>query len=256
MSDETLDNILDNEEPAQEAPPAAEPEQPEPASEPDDGEKGEKSPEGDDPGEPPTPEVDEKPQEQQMVPIAALHQAKANARQFSEQIHNLQAQLQEMKAPPPPDQFDDPEGWQRHQDQKTQSTITSERMRMSEDMARIHFGDEAFDDAMEAVTEAAKSDPSIATEIAQSASPGLALMKKAENLKLQSEIGDPATYRERIRAEVLKEVQGTIDTSVTEQVKAALAKMLPTSLADDQTNAPRATANAAPEHQSISELLD
>ncbi|MBL4861293.1 MAG: hypothetical protein JKX96_10760 [Acinetobacter sp.] len=146
------------------------------------------------------------------------------------QLKQLQQAQQQAQVPQTPiDPLDNFEGFQAQQAQNA----TTQRMDMSEDMARMHHGNEIVD-TMQAWWRGQLNNPVMAAQFDQlriSRNPYQALIEQYNQHQLLADIaGDPAAYRERIIAEHLAgNTEGQVTTPALAVVPAK-AKA-PTSLA-------------------------
>ena len=164
--------------------------------------------------------------------LAALMSEREKRQGFEKANTELQAQLkqlqqaqQQAQVPQAPiDPLDNFEGFQAQQAQNA----TTQRMDMSEDMARMHHGNEIVD-TMQTWWREQLNNPIMAAQFDQlriSRNPYQALIEQYNQHQLLADIaGDPAAYRERIIAEHLAgNTEGQVSTP-------AKPKTVPTSLA-------------------------
>lgn len=109
-----------------------------------------------------------------------------------------------------PNPVEDPEGYHRH----NQDVIFNERMNMSELMLRNQITDKADVDAkIEKFRALVKVNPSLGSELRQAVHPWQFAYDTAAKHQALEEIGDPASYRSKleaeIRASVMAEMAGT-----------------------------------------------
>lgn len=194
MSD--LDSILDGQEPE----PQAEPDQQqdaapaEPASEPEIAEATPDSPE-------PQP---------QTVPLAALQAAREETREVKRMLSEMQQQSQPKQQAP---EFLDPEGSQflTAQMAQMQAHMAAE---LSEAKMRMQHGDDAVNAAL-----AAAQNANVVDQFRGKRDAWGELMQWHQREQVVAEVGnDPAAYREKIRAEIRKELEAE---QVAKQAKAA-----------------------------------
>lgn len=205
---------------------------PEPTPEPTPAPASEPSPE-------PKPE-DAKPEQpardNTLVPRAALEEERAKRRKYTDELADVRKQfsdfqnqfqgfMQAFKAqpapqtqapaeppPPKPEIWDDPEGFVRNAVAPIAQTVESQRLQMSEmlEMQKPN-GPEAIEAATTAIEQAVKTDPAARADlqrIMKSAHPYGELLGWHKRHQVQAEIGnDPAAYRERLKAELLAELQ-------------------------------------------------
>lgn len=85
---------------------------------------------------------------------------------------------------------------------------------MSEEMARIAYPD--FEQVMDAWDQAVDANPALLALAAANPHPANFAYNHARQHALLEEIGDPATFRERLRAEVEAELRGGAAAAVPE----------------------------------------
>lgn len=173
----------------------------------------------------------------EMVPHSVVAQLREEIRQLKARNEpGQQAQPNQpgqAEQPKIPDPIDDPQGYTAYLENQVQRRILNERLNLSETMARQSVGDEAVDAALEAYQSAAASNPSLAYQFAQSRNPYGDLLSWHRKQQALSEVGeDPEAYRERIRQELMAELQGQQNAPVQAKPKATP----PPSLAKGGTN--------------------
>lgn len=222
MSDNTsLDDLLNDDEPTtdelnQTAEPEAEGEPQAPADRSDEAASAPEPTE-----EPVTGENDDPPpgsdEGEKMVPLAALNAARNEKREADQARRDLEAELaafrqsqNRQQAPQPaqdeaPDAWSDPDAAIKHHVSIAEQQARNDRAAMSEVFARTQFSD--YDEVIAGLGEAAKANPALQQQIWASPAPALAAYNAAKAHKAMAEIGDPTTYKERLRQEILAEVQ-------------------------------------------------
>ena len=79
---------------------------------------------------------------------------------------------------------------------------------MSEMMVRQQHGDDDVDKALEVFQKAVQENPALGAQLAQQRHPWQFMFDQAKRIQAMSEIGsDPAAYRQRLRDEILAELQ-------------------------------------------------
>lgn len=149
----------------------------------------------------------EKP-ESATVPLAALLAERDEARELKRRLAALEAANQP-KPEPVPDVLDDPEKFAAYVQRSQQEALAAERLNISEEMARMTYGDEAVDAAFAAFQ------PHMGTakhgEIMQSRNPYKSLVDWHKQQQVMSEIGsDPVAYRTKLEAEIRAKVEAEI----------------------------------------------
>ena len=216
MSDEvtSLQGILTGEEPekvevapepeevkAEEEP--KEPETPEPEEEP---EKGEKEPETPEPEEPPSSEKD---------PITGLQAALAAERQKRQDLERRLNEKPEEKV----DFYEDPNKALEQSEQRTGAMLNKSILAISENAARARYTD--FDDKIELFAQMAASNQVYAQNMMNSLDPAEYAYQAATQQKLIDEIGNPAQYEQKVRADI----EATLRKEFDEKLKAEITKL-------------------------------
>jgi hypothetical protein len=220
----------------QQAPPPEPPEQDAPDE--DEGDAAEPD-QGDD--APPEPRPGER-----TVPLAVLEKTrkdhKERAARLEGELAELRRQFDEAKrvASQPQQQpqyqqpinpAEDPAGYRA----QVQQDLLNERLNISQAAAQREFGAEAVTAATEEFRQAMEKNPALRAQLYQQLDPYNWVMKQAEVIRLQREIGDdPKAYRERLRAEIEAELNAAPATPPTSP-----AARLPPSLANARSAAPR-----------------
>lgn len=107
-----------------------------------------------------------------------------------------------------PDFYENPDEYMRQREQAQQHAIWNERLNMSELMATNKHGEEAVNAAADAFKVAAAQNPALVHEFTQQRDPYGFVMKWHQKNSMLTEIGeDPAAYKERLRQELLAELQ-------------------------------------------------
>lgn len=158
-------------------------------------------------GAPPAPVVEE----QRHVPISAILDEREKRQQYqreAEELRRWKAEREAQEQTKPKDFYEDPDGYLRNVQQQQQHAIWNERLNMSEMMAVNKHGDETVTQAADAFKQAAAKNPALVHEFTQQRDPyGFVVQWHKRNAAL-TEIGeDPAAYKERIRTELMAELQ-------------------------------------------------
>lgn len=206
MADENFEDLSSTEEDVPEQ------EQPEDQTE---GEEQQDEPEA--PAEPEKPEGDKG---AKQVPYAALAEERGKRQALEQMILSLQqgqgnqAQQQPEKIP---DMFQDPEAYTRFFHEQLESRSQNARLDLSEEMAREKYGDEAADAALAAARAAG-----VTQQFLTKRHPWGELIKWHQQQAAAQEIGDPVAFREKLRAEILAELQAD---QAAKQIKSAPPSM-------------------------------
>lgn len=159
------------------------------------------------------------------VPLAAMLAERDKARGLETRLSVLEQQIRQ-PAPPAelPDVLENPDGYAEIVSKRVDSALENQRLNMSQAFAELQFGKEKVATAFEALQ--SSNDPAARAAIANSPMPYVELMQWHQKQAALAEIGDdPAAYRDRLKAEVLKEVQAEL---VAEEAKKAAATPAPT----------------------------
>lgn len=153
---------------------------------------------------------------------AEAREAKRRADELERRFQEMERQRQ-MQSQPAPDPIDDPKGYTGYLEQQFQTRLLSERLNMSEMMARQSAGDEAVDAALTAIQSAA--DPSLRDRILQARNPYGELLNWHKRQQAMAEIGDdPAAWREReierLKQELLAEMNDQPESQAQPQPSA------------------------------------
>lgn len=235
MSEQDFESIFDGKQPAE--PQAA----PEPAREPEPQAAEPEAPKGEpqEPaaadsgtGEPPSPG------NEKNVPLAALEAErkqrqdwKEKAIRADEQAKQLQAQLEALKQAPQ----QQPSGPPR--EMTAQEIAHNAAFNMSEVMARRDHPD--MEEKLAAFEAAVKQNPALQAELMRQQHPWEFAYQQGKRMLAMQEIGDdPTAFRERVRQELMAEIQAQPQTPQPAEAHAPTAA-LPTSLATARSAAGR-----------------
>jgi len=183
----------------------------------------------------PEPQPEPEPQDEPKggtVPHQALHAAKEKGRAEKERADTLERQMAEMRGqmemmarmvqqgreppkpvdqPKPVDFWEDPQAFIQQTLTPFQQQIAQQNERLSHSSAIGEFGKEAVQAAYEDMGNALSSDPRVQAEyqrIMQSPHPYGELVNWHRNRTALTEFGsDPAAYREKVRQEIMAELQ-------------------------------------------------
>lgn len=84
-----------------------------------------------------------------FVPFAAVLDERDKRRALEQELQQIREQAQAKDQPPPPDFWEDPDGWQAHQAQQFQAALYQQRLEMSQKFAVQQYGEEAVAAALE-----------------------------------------------------------------------------------------------------------
>lgn len=147
------------------------------------------------------------------VPIAALKDERAKRQQIEAELTAMKARLAEIEKATPqqprpepqplPDPVKDPAGYRA----AIAEEVLNERFNMSEMMARRDYPD--LDEKLATFQAAAEADPALAHKLRSQPHPWDWMYQEAKRIQARNEIGDdPVAFRERVRAELMAELQG------------------------------------------------
>lgn len=219
MSEETLEDMLNNAEP-----PA--PEVEEPVAE---AEAGEAAPEPE-AKEPETPQEAETPEAKQdgEGPEAWTKAAVLDERRKRQELERKLAELEAAKAedkPQRPDVFADPDGAFGHVEQTLRQEmarqIHSTRLELSQEMMRTVYQD--YDELESEFVDMAKDNPVLLQDLQQSANPAKFAYETAKKAREAAELKDVDKMRAKIEAELRAELEAQIKAE-SEQSQAKTAQ--------------------------------
>ena len=169
-----------------------------------------------------------------VVPQAALHAERQKVKRYTEEVADMRRQMADMQAafqrqlegltqqlrpppppqpqPEPPDWYTDPQAALQHNLAPIQQETAAMREQFSRMLAADKFGEEAVNAAQTNLERFIQSNPQAARfdyqRIMASPHPFAALVEWDRQRTALSEIGpDPKAYREKLRAEILAEMQ-------------------------------------------------
>ncbi len=205
MSD--LEQIVDGVEPEQEQPEAVEAVETE-----------QEAPEAEEAAEPEieaTPEKEPEAKPEATVPLAVFLEMRKD-------LQELKGIAMPKQAPtPPPDVFEDPEGYQKHVGNLVQNVATSQKLELSRFMAEREFGKEQVDAMFQYFSE----HPEQSQQLLSSPSPFHAGMEIFNKQRIAAEIGsDPDAYKAKIEAEIRQKLEAEM---VAKQARDKVGKFAP-----------------------------
>lgn len=157
--------------------------------------------------EAPSPEEPKK-DEPQFVPLAALHEERERRKELDRRLQALEHSQKPPEPEPVPDMFEDPKGYTSYMEKRADQQARNARLDLSEDIARMHYGDEAVDAALEAMKPHAGTP--IHQQVLNARNPYAELIKWHKTQKVAAEIGDPDAWREAERARIKAEVEAEL----------------------------------------------
>lgn len=176
-----------------------------------------------------------------QVPLAALT-AEREKRQIAEQRLAEQQPAEQKK-----DFFEDPEGALNDQKQSIDASLINMKVDMSVEILKTVHAD--YTEVVEDGTwnELVQNNPSLQGQAFKASNPAAFAYQQCQSHKLMKEIGDPKTYKDRIKAEALEEIK-------VEAAAKALRDNIPESLASATAATTKQPAWSGPE--SLEELFD
>lgn len=185
-----------------------------------------------------------------FVPHKAIAEARAELRAVKEANARLQAQQDALMGtvgkafsphqPQSPDWFQDPDAALRERISPLERAMVNQREQMSQLMAEEKHGREAVAAAMQAIQDEVERNPSARFEVQRmmtSVHPYGALVDWHKQRNVLSEIGtDPVAYRDRVKAELLAEIQ---QTGVVPQAVTPARPAMPSNFADQRNSGSR-----------------
>lgn len=146
----------------------------------------------------------EKRQQYEQEREAARQEAERYKRELEELRQSQQSKTQETI----PDPIDDGQGFQNWTMTQAQQAALSAKLELSEDLVRQEIGDEAFDSVQKWWMEETRRNPHLVQEGLKQRNPWRYAHQQYQKSQLLSEVGeDPAAYKERLRQELLAELQ-------------------------------------------------
>lgn len=144
-----------------------------------------------------------------MVPIGVVQALRQEMRELRSTLN---------PPAPAPDFYEDPQAAVQYQMAPLQQALTSTKLEMSRFMAEREFGPEKVEAAFNYYNE----NPAKSQDLLNHPSPFHAAVAEFDRQQIASEIGnDPAAYKERVKAEVLAEIQaGMVTKQAREKVAA------------------------------------
>ena len=125
-----------------------------------------------------------------MVPLTALHETRDKVKALEAQLAQFQQRPQEQA--PPPDPYEDPEGFAAYQNNVVNQQILNTKLDISEEMARGVHGDETVDAARDWALAQFRSNPAFQAEVLRQRNPyGYVVQQYQRNESLSKLGGDP-----------------------------------------------------------------
>lgn len=225
-----LDQVLNGESTNDE--PMGEPRQQEPVQEP-----AQAEPEQGDPAAAPA-APPAAAQDPENVPLAALEAVRKERKDWKEKALRLEGEMEAYRR-------QQAQQAQQHYEQQPIDPVQQVEMRawdrhlnMSETIARQTHPD--LDEKFEVFQAAAQKDPTLAQRVFNDPHPWGAMYREATKIQMLQEIGDnPASYREKLKAEIMAELGQTQAAAPAAAPAPAPAAQIPQSLATARSAASR-----------------
>ena len=147
----------------------------------------------------------EKPDEQTMVPLAAKQAEKERRQKAERELEQLRSQVANAQNQNKPDFWDNPE-------QALQSVEMKVKAQISEEIAKSQHDD--YDSVMDHYEDMIKQNPSLYAEAMQSGLPAQHAYNVAKKDLELKDIGDISSYKERLKQEILQEIEAQKKSSV------------------------------------------
>lgn len=166
-------------------------------------------------------------------------------------------QARQEKETPPPNIFEDPDGYMGNRERKILTAIDNQRFDTSEMLARATpEGSKSVDEALEAAAELRKTDPNdpIFIKVKNARDPYRELLTWHKQQKILTEIQDPEAYKAKLREEILAELKAKDGLPAQEQ-QAPVAPA-PANLPTDLTRARSVSGRTQPAYAGPTPLSD
>lgn len=174
----------------------------------------------------------EQPRAEKTVPLKAVEDERRKRQELERKVAEYEAMFQQQKQQPPAE----PPNWELEPSQAAQAMQAQIQTRLyqqavytSERILRQQHPD--YDDAATVFAEVARNDPALAAEVFQHPFPAEFAYQHGKRLMLLREIGDdPEAYRQKLREQVMAELQQGTASAPTAKIQAPMAPV-PKSLA-------------------------
>lgn len=197
-------------------------------------------------GEKPAESATAAPKDDKLVPLTALEAERKGRQDWKEKALRLEGEMKAYREAQQRAQGSDPQAQQQDPMAMMQQQIINERFNNSEMSVRAQFASAGDVDAMvEVFSKHAESNPALQAELANQRHPWLFAYTEGKKLHAMSEMGgDPASYREKLRAEIEAELRAKIAAESAppqdqSNPDAPAKPNIPSSLAGSRSSAPR-----------------
>jgi hypothetical protein len=133
----------------------------------------------------------------------------------------------------------DPDGFSKSIDDKIARAKLETKVSISERLAMKNYAD--YEEVRDTFMEIARDNPAIVREMYASDDPAEFAYAYAKEHKARQEIGDPLKYAEKIREETIAKTMAELDKIVEAKLQERLSGVLPSSLAETQSQGARVT---------------
>lgn len=175
------------------------------------------------PVETPEPEPEKVEPEKEVEPTVPLSVFKAMRDDFKGKMDQLAAQMPRPEPVKAPDVLEDPEAFQNFVEQRAQASSMQQKLQMSRFFAAKEFGEEA----VEEVVEYFNHHPQLSHQFLNEPSPFHAAKAYVDAQKTRQEIGDnPQAFKERMKAEIRKELEAEMAAKQAQEMAAKAAPSL------------------------------
>ena len=177
---------------------------------------------------------------EKTIPIASYMAEKQKRQEYEAKLAELEKQAEQK-----PDFYEDPEGFIKTEMQKLETKSINDKVNMSVEIAKTVYSD--FDDIVgETWGKLKEENPYLDQLAASSPNPGLFAYQQCKNHRTLQEIGDPASFREKLENEIREKL-------VAEFKDKEVRENLPESLASDPNAKGRDLSFEGPE--SLDEIV-
>jgi hypothetical protein len=173
------------------------------------------------------------------IPIQALLDEREKRQRAERELDDLRRKVQPPQPPPRPDLFADPDGALNHVETRVAQEIARARLDMSVMMERNQRQD--YDEKENAFVSYVQQHPEVYFQMLQDPHPAGFAYRVGAQVLASKEIGDPVSYRERLREELRQELQAELAQQQPAQPAqpAYSPQSFPSSLATARSSAPR-----------------
>lgn len=167
--------------------------------------------------------------EERHVPYAAMKAEREKRQRLEHELAQVQQHLQNVQQPEV-DFYQQPDVYVQQHLQSVEHRTTQRFFAALEEQARESYPD--FDEVFSEVYEQAQGNPLIAQQIINAANPAVAAYKLGKQAREMRQMQDPATYRQKIEAEVRAKVEAEFRDR--EATRARTAAAVPPDLTDNR----------------------